>query len=252
MECSKVEKLLSLYVASDLEDDLLSAVSLHLRSCHPCSRLADEYRESQGWLRSYAPPDFDRTFYDGVRSAVLEEINRSAAAPVFPWQFPFQSLRRRLTLAAPVVLLLAASVLAIYTALDRVNLDATHNRLTAVGTRGPEKPVEIEDKSAPRSGNKSTRTPLLAASPSRRTPRISAARKMPKCAALSTEAGTEIVRALPSPAAQPSVASTEQRVSEETIASTAGTTTDQETTRIEIQTSDPNIRIIWFALKGTE
>ena len=251
MECSKVKKLLSLYVASDLEDDLLSAVSLHLRSCHPCSRLADEYRESQGWLRSYAPPDFDRTFYDGVRSAVLEEINRSAAAPVFPWQFPFQSLRRRLTLAAPVVLLLAASVLAIYTALDRVNLDATHNRLTAVGTRGPEKPVEIEDKSAPRSGNKSTRTPLLAASPSRRTPRISAARKMPKCAALSTEAGTEIVRALPS-IAQLSAASAEQRISEEAFASTAGATTGQETTRIEIQTSDPNIRIIWFAPKGTE
>ncbi|MBA3440019.1 MAG: hypothetical protein H0T92_09155 [Pyrinomonadaceae bacterium] len=252
MDCGKVEKLLSLHASGDLEDEHThAAVSLHLRSCSVCRRLADEYEESLHLLRSAcAPPEFDASFYNGIRSTVLKAINNEAAA-LTPWQLPFQLLRRRLTLAAPVVLLLAAGALAVYIALDETNPNAKHNRLTVVGTKRTGETVEAEAKASLRGRDELTRAHLLAALAPRRPPRVSAARKMPKRDVLHTKAGTEIVRA-PLLITQPSMASAERPVSGEIIASTADPAASQEAMRIEIQTGDPNIRIIWFSPKVTE
>lgn len=247
MDCGKVEKLLSLHASGDLEDEHThAAVSLHLRSCSVCRRLADEYGESLHLLRSAcAPPEFDASFYNGIRSTVLKAINNEAAA-LTPWQLPFQLLRRRLTLAAPVVLLLAAGALAVYVSLRERDLEATGYRVTAVTeTNVTEKPVDPKEKVLQQNGL--TPAPLTAASPPRRTPRIEAAKRASKLDELRTQANTEVVSVLPLPAAQLPVVIAEPHVGEETIASTT-----VEATRIEIQTSDPNIRIIWFAFKGTE
>lgn len=254
MDCSKVEKLLPLYAGTDLEDDLLSAVSLHLRACQQCSRLADEYRESRQWLRSScAPPKFDAAFYGGIRSAVLEEINRETIAPAL-WQLPLQLLRRRLIFVTPVVLLLVASALPIYLSLRRTNSEQSPSHVAVInGTNMTQQPVKAQEKTSPR-----------------RTFRASAVKKAARRDKIVAQAGSlrwpdDRPRGrnfnrpkMPSYATSlnlpplPSEVSAEPQDIGEALALTTTEAIDRETTRIEIQTSDPNIRIIWFSPKGTE
>ena len=83
MNCTHIEKLLPLYVEGDLDAERAETVLAHLNACRQCQECAAEYEESQGWLRSYSPPEFDETFFDGLRQSVQSEIARAERRPNF-------------------------------------------------------------------------------------------------------------------------------------------------------------------------
>jgi hypothetical protein len=82
MNCTHIEKILPLYAGGDLGGKDESAVAAHLRSCDGCRLLAEGYRRSQEILRTYEAPEFGSAFFDGIRSAVLEEHVRAATTPL--------------------------------------------------------------------------------------------------------------------------------------------------------------------------
>jgi anti-sigma factor RsiW len=79
MNCTHIEKIIPLYAGGDLGGKDESAVAAHLRSCDSCRLLAEGYRRSQELLLSYEAPEFGSAFFDGIRSAVLEEHARTTA-----------------------------------------------------------------------------------------------------------------------------------------------------------------------------
>ena len=116
MNCKNVEPLLSLYVGRDLEEEHSRLVAAHLQSCTECTRAADEYAGASQLLQGYETPFFSDGFYAGIREQVLNEIERESHAPVWPGIFSqlfvvlVQPRMRWITAA----LLLAISVTALY------------------------------------------------------------------------------------------------------------------------------------------
>ena len=116
MNCKNVEPLLSLYVGRDLEEDQSRLVAAHLQSCTKCTLVADEYAGDRQLLQGYEPPLFSDEIYAGIREQVLNEIERESHAHVRPGIFSQLVLalvqpRMRWVTAA---LLLAISVTALY------------------------------------------------------------------------------------------------------------------------------------------
>ena len=121
MKCKNVERLLSLYVGRDLEEEKSRLVAAHLQSCTECSVAADEYSAASELLQRYQPPFFSDEIYAGVRGEVLNEIQRESHARVWPGIFsqlflPLVQPRTRWITAA---LLLAISVTALYLSRNR-------------------------------------------------------------------------------------------------------------------------------------
>jgi anti-sigma factor RsiW len=76
MNCTHVEKQIPLYVGGDLNAQQVAAVRQHLESCERCSCLLTEFEESQSWLRDLKPPKFENVVFDNLRTAVRDEIAR--------------------------------------------------------------------------------------------------------------------------------------------------------------------------------
>ena len=74
MKCRRVEKLIPLYVERDLESGIADRISSHLDWCGRCNWLADEYRESQTWLRSSPAPEFDEAALNGFKAEFSVEL----------------------------------------------------------------------------------------------------------------------------------------------------------------------------------
>jgi hypothetical protein len=89
MNCTIIEKLLPLYVEGDLAEREMANVRAHLSSCDYCRSVAEEFSASQSRLHNFAVPEFGAEFYEQIRSTVLMEINsRPVSRPSF-----FQTLR---------------------------------------------------------------------------------------------------------------------------------------------------------------
>jgi hypothetical protein len=116
MNCKNVEPLLSLYVGGDLEKEHSQLIETHLQSCTQCSLAAKEYAWAGQLLQGYEPPGFSDEIYAGIRDEVLNEIEREPHAPVWPGVCS----RLFLALVQPrmrwitAALLLAISVTALY------------------------------------------------------------------------------------------------------------------------------------------
>ncbi len=74
MNCKATEKLLALYVGDDLPARQARRVALHLDSCSKCEKLAGEFGASVAFSRSNAAPEFDSNFFDDLRRDVLTRI----------------------------------------------------------------------------------------------------------------------------------------------------------------------------------
>jgi len=116
MNCKNVEPLLSLYVGRDLEVEQSRLVEAHLQSCTECSLAADEYAGAGQLLQRCEDPVFSDEIYAGIREQVLNVIKRDSDGPtrrgIFSQLFlPLVQPRVRLITAA---ILLAVTVTALY------------------------------------------------------------------------------------------------------------------------------------------
>jgi hypothetical protein len=227
MNCKNVQELLPLYVGADLEERHEKLVTAHVQSCAECATSADEYRKTLRLMEQYAPPFFGEAVYSGIRQRVLSEIQRESTAPALP-QLVASFFRPRIAWAFATALLLAASVLAYYFIGNYTQ--EQRNEQQMVGNPGAQ-----NDRSTIALAPNVVYTPVAppALNPPRSPLNLTVKNRHPK-----TKRSAAVTLAPQSPV-QP----------EPFLSSTSATS--QRTLRVEMQTKDQNIRIIWFFTPNT-
>jgi hypothetical protein len=243
MNCKHVQELLPLYVGRDLEEKRVKLIASHLQSCAECAGSANEYQESRQLLQRFAPPLFSEAVYTGIRQRVLREIERESNVPSLR-QLIAGVLRPRLKLAVATSLMLAVSVLAFYFIANRTNdqhqvaesRDAVERK---IGDEEPKKGPQRQQTSTLSSSKKKddpARQPQRRKNSELNTNRTrSVAVNTPDTQSLTTE-GSPKGNDVPAPDA----------------VSGGNQVSPEKTLRVEIQTKDPNIRIIWFSHPRTQ
>ena len=231
MKCRRVEKLIPLYVERDLESGIADRISSHLDWCGRCNWLADEYRESQSWLRSSAAPEFDEAALNAFKAGVLNRIAETNAKPSLIASL-MQHWSRKQVLAFSTAVLVVLGMVVLYVYQTRARLGAPTPQI--VDSRPSIEPGPAGIAENPRQANSDKRRD----SPKKRVYR--AARNSRNALALRRATHTDardratVARASFTPVNSSGFGATPAML------------------RIEIQTSDPNIRIIWFAPKETD
>jgi len=234
MNCSQVEDLLPLYAGRELNDGREQAITAHLQTCARCEAAAKEYRETRQLLQEFAPPTFTNDRYAEIRQTVWRKIEAESNSPQLV-EFFAGWFRPRLVWASATALLIAASAIGIYLIengwsaqkQNTANAPKIGSGQIEGGTRGSDQPATSsshrEVSHGRRSGN------------SRQYQRSLVPKAAPNGVNLAVH----------SPFAQPSKIETPSQVDVPVDADV--TANADRTLRMEIQTRNPNIRIIWFA-----
>lgn len=252
MNCKQVQELLPLYVSRDLEEKVARLVMAHLQSCAECAGVIGEYDETRRLLENFTPPFFSEAVYAGIRQRVLAEIGTETPARTAPSlsQSVASLFRPRLTWAVVTVLLLAVSLFTFFLIANRGN-----NR-RQVAVRPPQTPDTTASSSpavpAPRENNgpqfknKGLEPPIAGTGdhthqPQRRKSlRVAAEQTAVVLNTLNQRSITAETSPGPSKLAESNAGPVRQPVAAE------------KTLRLEMQTKDPNIRIIWFSHQPTK
>lgn len=248
MRCTAVEKLLPLYVEGDLFEQEANEVRAHISSCEGCRRLAQEFQASQRRLQSFAAPEFDEEFYRSIRGAVLTEIrarpsSRPSVFNLFRTLFP---LRPAFAASLAVLMVFGAVSLGIYYRLSKgyapmvalekspreinpnqygdASEQTTSGKVTGKATVGRERESGFASRSVVR---RSTRPVKKSGAPPEELTPVSSN----------------------NPAA---FAGVQKPEGNDGAASNTSTARPEAVARMELQTSDPNIRIIWLGRKASE
>jgi Putative zinc-finger len=253
MNCQKYEQLIALYVEDDLPRREAAKVANHLTLCEPCHRFADELRESQNALRTARADEFSEAMLADLRRSVMGEITLRPAANGF-WSHFFRPLRWQYAVLAGLLALLAVSAMFYWRKPDTANQQAVNGR----NNPGPGEPVQNPGAGGNDVGGKND---TFHRHDSRPAPHLKFVRKgRPDAGSNSPEAQNQmaVITKLPemnppTPSLLPNV---ESPAPAETLppANSSGEAepapaTDDSKIRMEIQTRDPNVRIIWFVNK---
>jgi anti-sigma factor RsiW len=222
MNCKQTEELLPLYAGRDLEEERATLVTEHLQTCAACARVANEYRESLLLTEQFAPPVFSEAVYAGIRQRVQREIATEARAPA--WSHTIASLfRSRLTWAIASMLLIVVSLFAIYFMMNRGNVEPQlanqppANVEPGTNERSKSGPPDSSVPAGVHTGGDKQHLARGHQLQRRKRSRDTLADRVNTVAAKSPEA-----------------------------------TSTSKTLRLEIQTKDPKIRIIWFVEPETK
>lgn len=112
MNCEKAEQLIPLFVEADLDAAEMQQVSHHLETCPACRDLAAEFQASQASLHTAASPVFDEAVFAEMRTAVQHAVVRTATRPalaellnpIWNWKFGFAAAAALLLLISGVVM----------------------------------------------------------------------------------------------------------------------------------------------------
>ena len=227
MNCRRIEELIPLYVSGDVDRRLSGEVQSHLKTCGGCAELAAEYEASRNWL-SGAPSDFYEALLADVKRGIMRELENAKPQAGL---FALMSETIAGTLLRPAVasglLLVVFGALTFWLYAERQGSKPTQAVLT-------------EDNGAP---ERVARDSLGGAMPSaKKQPPRTGMNHHPRAAGLSSNRR------------QRSIGVTEEQVITQIAeakneAHSPSAVDSDGMLRIEIQTVDPNIRIIWFAPK---
>jgi hypothetical protein len=229
MNCKDVEKLLPLHVGGDLVTKKTHLLTAHLMNCASCAASAMEYRESVRLTQDFEPPAFSPETYDEIRQSVLREISSGSAksARRFPGN-AVTGLFSRPEWAFAALSLVAISLLAFYFIASRTN-----RREETVNV-----PVTYPEQLPPFKPSKPS-GPYTTPDPVRQN---------------TNPAGNVMTARKPRPfrrnkSINHSTISPQQIIGPtETVAASAEPPdSPAKPLRMEMQTSDSNIRIIWFS-----
>ena len=263
MRCEEVGATLSLYVAGEVgQQRVRERIAAHLLGCASCRALAGEWEASREMLRLHEPPEFDAAFFDGIRRDVLRQISEappSLSARLYGQIFD----RRTLAYATAFSLLVCVALLSVPflrrgpTPVVSVAKQDKGGSSGGARTDGPGKPdsatsgdkVKKDEvpasKSEPATARRHTVRPARAAAT--RSVREEKSARLPDAPDAEQSAGGSGVRGVGVEPANrvPMGGSSPERI--ETAAAA-----DSRMLRIELQTSDPNIRIIWLSPRTTD
>lgn len=229
MNCRRVEELIPLYVENDLDKEVMRGVSLHVSECEKCGKLLNEYQESQEWLRSQKTPEFDSAFFADLKQGVLREIECQRLQISF-WKMLFGGRVKPILAAAFAFILLFAMAIFYYANSKSVASSQIANEVNTPFDMGAM--VSQKTSSAKPALKRDSESHSLRRAVHRqryRTPND----KLP--VTVDTESS-----------------SIAENRNETNRVNTVANASSQEMTRIEFQTNDPKIRIIWFVPKSPE
>lgn len=229
MNCKHVEDLLPLYAGHDLEDESARLIAAHLQNCTACASSAREYDQANQLLQQFESPRFSDAAYAAMRRNVLREIETGSSA--FSLRelllLPFQP---RVRWAFSTAVLLVVCAFAYYLIADRSNRTVRDSHAVVTATPNPASDLAARPERPdvqPTTG-KSSQSPRL--NPSGLAPRHFVRRSEKQAVAVNS------VQSLPE---------------EPNIKPLNAAAMPEKLLRVEMQTKDPNIRIIWFSHPST-
>lgn len=255
MNCRRVEKLIALYEGGDLAPDATRAVAEHLRVCAGCRDLATGFEASREFLRTHEPPEFDAAFFDSVRCNVMREIKQAPEPEGFATLLSRLFNTRSLAYAATLALLVIVALVIVN--LRSRNLDDVNRKeqITTTVTNdardvaSPNAPEEVKKVTTPAS--KQSRQ--VAANVQRR--RLSTQPKMISVAKTIAPPVTSVPESVVGAHSEMAALSNDMNVASGQLASLGGnrqTEGERKVLRIELQTKDPSVRIIWLSPQAAD
>ena len=241
MNCQQVQDLMPLYAGGELEENRARSVTAHMQVCEMCSGSTREYRETRQLLQGFVPPAFTEDFYAEMRRNVWQEIEKKPVGPAF-FGIVADLFRPRLAWAAATAVLIVVSVIGIYVISRRAWApQPVVSQPPASTTPNEQLLTSPNNKSSASSlassGNNSSRTGVH--QPDERHKRKT----------ISDRAGVAVMPtvATVSPVATSATVPGDSRQLNREVSDASG-----PPLRVEIQTKNPNIRIIWFAPRDTK
>jgi Putative zinc-finger len=225
MNCKSVQEWLPLYVGHDLEENRNRVINAHLKSCTTCAGLATEYHETCQLLGDFTPPAFGEDVYSSIRQNVLREAPHASPGPLA--QLFLNIFRPQVAWAVASVLLFAVCLFAFYFIANRRSINQP------VAVLKPEAPPHSP------TGGPSNSPPEKAIKPHRIVTR--------KRFGLADRGATTAVNRR----GQPSIRS-EAALESNNLAGPTAVQSSGKFIRLEMQTKDPNIRIIWLTPQRTK
>jgi anti-sigma factor RsiW len=229
--CKRISRNISPYVAGDLVGESEREVAAHLSACGECRRLAEAFSESRSWLtEAWALPEFSAEFYSGIRSSVLADIGRERMRSKPSFFRP----RWLYATAFAAVLIASAAMLQHFSSTRRqvVPSLALAPQVTGQPTLHQAKATDLS--SLPQ-------TPGLSGTRGVQVSRFEPAKRQAPSDTGQTARTNRapIAPAIESPAGVRPVVTESAPVAD-------GSASSPQVARIEIQTANPNIRIIWL------
>ena len=235
MNCKQIQEVLPLFVGHDLEEKKERKVAAHVQSCLECFDAAKEFRETRQLLREYGSPEISQQVYGEIRWHVLQEI-QAESAQLSLRQVVINPFRPRLAWALASMLIVVLMLAVYFTAGRRKGEQALADKQPAMAqpnvNREPEQRLPGQ-KPAPNPSTQQPRVPDKHWMARRFQPR--------KSRDLITVRGTQLTGISPP-----------TNLAEPNLFPVRDTTASKKTLRIDIQTKDPNIRIIWFSQPNTK
>lgn len=230
MNCKQLDELLPPYAGRDLDEKRARLVSEHVQICSACARVAGEYREAFELAQHFAPPIFTDNVYASVRRQVMQQIEDEPTATLLPQVFG-SWFRPRMAWAAASALIIAFGFVALYLVVNRTAEVQPVAVNHATVTEHPPSTVTPPPKTSQSSG--------AAPKPTDDKRRIvrNAVNRSPLGAAKAVDSSSRAASTspkLPHPDAANSLPAVDAAPGESPL-------------RVEMQTKDPNIRIIWFS-----
>jgi hypothetical protein len=245
MNCRRIEKLIPLFVEGDLEQANMQMVASHLDGCALCAQLANEYGDSQAWLQSYAPPEFDKAFFTDLKQSVMQEIEQKQSRPSLLQKWS-ERWNQNLALAMAIAVLIVAGAIVLTIDSGKTKIDTPDNTLANGIKQQPEEPKQKDNQ---HQQNHPENLPEKKYRFVKHQPRRFQSKSVPQL----DEKLPVAMQQSGEPLDIFAVNIFENTLSANpiNIGGIASLPILSDSTRIEFQTSDPNIRIIWFAPKPT-
>lgn len=246
MNCQQADKLLALYAGDDLDTRRAGLVSAHLQSCFTCRSIAEEYREATQLTRKFTPPVFSEDVYAGIRQRVLHEIEQETGNPTISEALA-NLFRPRLRWAFAAAVL-AVAILSVYFIANRGNdrRQLTDGDSTTYPAKDKLVKGQNESGTAP-SGPTPSATAVpkhqsIVGKPERRNYRDP----------VNGRAGSVAVNAPNRQSVTTEASPKDDNLVQPNVLPAGDSSASEKGLRMEIQTKDPNIRIIWFSPQHTQ
>ena len=239
LNCTQVEELLPLYVSRDLEATREPLLATHLESCAACSVAAVEYRQTRQLIQEFAPPAFSEDLYAGIRQNVWRQLE-SESTTSSRWDAVIDLFRPRLAWAFAAVALLAVSVFGLYLFANRSSVP---ERIAAFTPAASPNVANRDLAPSPEEGTrvqpvKPAEVPKKQLLTGRRPP----LRRTQRNATNDSADAVVVARSTPS-----LTSDTSSGVNLDTQSDASSDRNSEKLLRMELQTRNPNIRIIWFS-----
>ncbi len=213
VSCPRNASLLALHAGYDVPPEEATGLRRHLEDCADCRLLLSELRTTRDWLRANATPPVDGQLLDELRTRVVRRLVRERP---FPWLLAllgrtwasWRSMNWQSARGLAVATLLMVGALGALPSLNGHRAQRSAWRATESAIALPSRLSVSSDEAEPGDEDEST--------------------------APDPEPGADEELAEAEPVAGPLDAGVEEPSSGSGL-------------RIEMQTTDPNVRIIWFA-----